>query len=307
MVGRRTSSLQTGSRSKYIGGLKVFDYINYVILIIIAAACLVPIVHVAAISLSSNTAADSGRVLLLPVDFTLKSYEFVLKKPDFWVSMSVTVKRTVFTLIIGMLATILTAYPLSKEDNALKGRTAFAWFFFLTMLFSGGLIPEYMTIRQFGLLDSIWALVLPGSLNVFNMLILLSFFRQIPKELEEAAFIDGAGHWRILWQIYVPISKPALATLVLFSSVGSWNAWFDGIIYMNRPENYPLQTYLRNIVIDKDLSALSNLTELLETDMLSQRTMNAAQIFLAALPILMIYPFLQKYFVKGMVLGSVKG
>jgi putative aldouronate transport system permease protein len=170
---------------------------------------------------------------------------------------------------------------------------------------SSGLIPWYIAIKNIGLIDSIWALVLPGAVNVFNVVLLLNFFRNLPKELEEAAFIDGAGHWRSLWNIYVPLSAPSLATLTLFTVVWHWNAWFDGLILMNSPDHYPLQSYLRTVVIDMDsmFRSTQDLTDLAE---ISDRTSKAAQIFLGTLPILLVYPFLQRYFIKGITLGSVK-
>ena len=195
---------------------------------------------------------------------------------------------------------------MSKEKNSFGSRDVYVWFFIITMLFSGGLIPWYMTIKYLGLLDSIWALILPGAVQIFSIIILMNFFRQLPKEIEEAAFIDGASHWINLWKIYVPLSTPALATLTLFSVVGHWNSWFDGIILMNSQKNYPLQSYLQTVVIEANLR-LTTSTDLKTLALVDNKTSRSAQIFLATLPILCVYPFLQKYFMKGMVLGSVKG
>ena len=208
-----------------------------------------------------------------------------------------------------MTVVILAAYPLSKDNSRLKGRTAIVWFFMISILFTGGLIPLYMTVSQLGLIDNIFALVLPYSVQVFNIVLLLNFFRRVPKEIEEAAVIDGAGQWRILWQLYVPVSKTALATLVLFVTVFNWNSWFDGMIFMNHIDKYPLQTYLRTVVINNDLSSIlsKSVEEAKKMMELSQRTIITAQIFIGALPVLAVYPFLQKYFVKGMTIGSVKG
>jgi len=174
------------------------------------------------------------------------------------------------------------------------------------MLFSGGLIPTYLLINNLKLMDTIWSLVLPGGLPIFNMILMLNFFRQIPEEIEDAAYIDGAGHWRILWLIFVPVSTPAIATITLLCLVNHWNSWFDGLIYMNKIENYPLQSYLQTIIMRFDFSKLTP-TELKSLAKLNQRSIKAAQIWIACIPILMVYPFLQKYFVKGIVLGSVKG
>ena len=244
--------------SKDYKGRMLFSVFNYIILTGAALLCLRPLIHVAAVSFSSSSAAAANVVRLWPVSFTTQSYEFALKRAEFLRSMSVSVKRILLGGSINMFLTILTAYPLSKEVRDFKWRTVYAWIFFLTMLFSGGLIPSYMVVRSMKLLDTIWALVLPGALPIFNLILLLNFFRQLPRELEEAAFLDGAGHWITLWKIYVPTSLPALATIILFSVVGHWNSWFDGLIFMNSPNNYPLQSYLQTIVIQRDLSLVSS-------------------------------------------------
>jgi putative aldouronate transport system permease protein len=184
----------------------------------------------------------------------------------------------------------------------------YVWIFFITTLFSGGLIPSFILVKELKLQDTIWALVLPGAMPVFNAILLLNFFRGIPKELEDAAAIDGAGHWTILWKIFVPISLPALATIILFSVVGHWNSWFDGLIYMNRIEHYPLLSYLQTMLIGQgSLMRSMSKSEIQLYLKISDRTVKAAQIFISAIPVLMVYPFLQRYFVKGLVIGSVKG
>lgn len=205
-----------------------------------------------------------------------------------------------------MLLTILVAYPLSKTARIFPARKVYVWVFLFTMLFQGGLIPWYLTIKYTGLTDNILALVLPGAVPIYNIILLLNFFRQLPKEMEEAAFIDGAGHWTTLWRIFVPTSTAALATITLFSVVGHWNSWFDGIILMNRAEKYPLQSYLQTIVISQNFQIMgADSYKILKE--LSNKTITTAQIFIGAVPILMVYPFLQRYFTKGIVLGSVKG
>lgn len=287
-------------------GRKIFLILNNIFLLIASLVCLLPIIHVAALSFSSNSAATAGLVRMWPVDFTLSSYNYVFKRVDFWKAMVVSLKRIVLGGGLNMILTIVVAYPLSKEKNKFRWRSVYVWLFFITMLFNGGLIPTYMVIRNTGLIDTIWSLTLPGAVPVFNVILLLNFFRQVPKELEEAAFIDGAGHWTTLWKIYVPTSVPALATLTLFTLVYHWNSWFDGLIYMNRPEHYPLQSYLQTVVIQRDLSLVGE-DEWKTLSKISDRTVKSAQIFLGALPILTVYPFLQRYFVKGIVLGSVKG
>jgi putative aldouronate transport system permease protein len=269
---------------------------------------LFPILNVLAVSFSSSSAADSGQIVLWPVEFTLKSYSFVLQGGEFNTAFLNSVYRVILGVPISVIITILIAYPLSKETHSFPQRTVYAWIFVFTMLFNGGMIPTFLVVKEFHLLDTIWALVLPSSVQVFNIVLMLNFFRGIPKELEEAALIDGAGHWRTLWSVYLPISMPSLATITLFTLVMHWNSWFDGMIYMNNADHYPLATYLQSIL---DLTTIpqNNLTleQALMLKSVSSRTARAAQIFVAALPILLIYPFLQKYFVKGLVLGSVKG
>jgi putative aldouronate transport system permease protein len=280
---------------------------TYTALIALALLCLFPLLHVLALSLSSANAAAAGKVVLWPVDFTTKAYEFALDRPEFARSFWVSIKRVVLGTVVNMVLTVLVAYPLSKENSAFRWRTVYVWIFVLTMLFSGGLIPLYMIVRETHLLNSIWALVLPNAVPVFNVVLLLNFFRALPRELEESALIDGAGHWTILWQIYLPLSKPALATLTLFTVVFHWNSWFDGLIFMNSPANYPLQSYLQTL-LQIDLFSVSGTgMDQRMLQLVSDQTLRAAQIFLAAIPILIIYPFLQRYFVKGIMLGSVKG
>ncbi|WP_424768045.1 carbohydrate ABC transporter permease [Paenibacillus sp. sgz302251] len=288
---------------------KRFDWfaaVNTTFLILVALLCVLPLIHIIAVSFSSSTAAAAGYVKLWPVDFTLASYEFTGGREGFWSSMLVSLKRIAIGTPLNLLLTIMIAYPLSKESKNFRFRLVYAWIFFMTMLFNGGLIPWYVTIKELGLLNSIWALVLPGAVPVFSIVLLLNFFREVPKELEESAVIDGASQWTTLWRIYVPISKPAIATLALFSMVDHWNSWFDGLILMGNPVNYPLQSYIQTIVIQQNFSSMSR-EDILNMAMISDRTLRASQIFLGSLPILAAYPFLQKYFVKGIVLGSVKG
>jgi putative aldouronate transport system permease protein len=288
-----------------------FDVVNGFLLTATGVLCLLPFLHIIAVSFSAGSEVSAGRVAFWPSGFTLASYEAVLKRSEFWTAMMVSVVRVILGLGVSTLMTVLAAYPLSKPRARFRRRGVYVWVIFITMLFSGGLIPTYMLIYQLGMLDTIWALVLPAPFGVpvFNVLILLNFFRTIPVEMEEAARIDGAGSWRTLFRIYLPMSLPAMATLALFVAVGHWNSWFDGMIFMQRPARYPLQTFLRTVVTMPDVSYMTNLTieKARELMRISDRTAKSAQIFIAAIPILCVYPFLQRYFVKGIVLGSVKG
>lgn len=279
----------------------------YVFLTLVSISCLIPIVNQLAISFSSSSAVASGKVFLLPKEFTTESYRYMAEKPAFFRSLIISLKRIGLAIPINMILTILAAYPLSRQDREFKARKYYVWYYVLPMMFSGGLIPTYMVVRNTGLIDSIWALVLPYSINVFHCILTVNFFRGIPKEMEEAALIDGAGHIRLLRSIILPVSAPVLATIALFYIVNHWNSWFDGLIYMNNPENYPLQTYLQTMVVSKNLMTMESLRDVRQISNISDRTGKAAQVFLAALPILMVYPFLQKYFTAGIVMGSVKG
>jgi putative aldouronate transport system permease protein len=282
------------------------NLVNLVVLALLALLCLFPIVHTLALSLSSATAAGSGRVTIWPVDFTVQSYQFVLENPAFIKSFSVSLLRVLVGTPINMILTVLVAYPLSRSISEFRMRNFFAWFFLITVLFSGGLIPWYMVIRQTGLIDSFWALIIPGALPVFNVILVANSFRSIPKELEEAAAMDGAGHWTILFRVLLPLSLPILATVTLFVAVGHWNSWFDGLILMNSPDKYPLQSYLQTVVVNPDPRMLTE-RDLALLQIISNRTTRAAQIFIAMIPILVIYPFLQRYFTTGIKLGSIKG
>ncbi|MBT2761309.1 carbohydrate ABC transporter permease [Paenibacillus sp. ISL-20] len=286
-------------------GRRAFLVCNLVFLAFISFLCLMPIIHILAISFSSGSAAAAGKVSLWPVEFTTAAYDNVFGKPEYLRAFGVSIQRVFIGTALSMLLTIVTAYPLSKDRNTFRLRTVYAWIFVFTILFNGGLIPTYLTIKNLGLIDTLGALVLPMAINVFNVILLLNFYRNLPRELEDASRIDGAGHFATLWKIYVPLSLPALATTGLFTMVGHWNSWFDGMLYMNHPENYPLQTFLQTVIIKMDFRFLKseNVELMLQ---LSDRTSRAAQIFVAAFPILIVYPFLQRFFIKGIVMGSVK-
>lgn len=287
-------------------GVKTFRVFNVIILSLVGASCLFPFLHILALSFSDNVATMSGEVTFLPVNFTTDAYQYVLEQSAFWRAFLITIERVLLGGGLGLLLTILLAYPLSKPSSRFRFRSAYVWFFFITMLFGGGLVPTYVLISGLQLRNTIWALVLPGAVNVYNILIMLNFYRQLPDELEEAAFMDGAGHFRTLLQVYIPCSIPAIATIALFTIVAHWNAWFDGLIYMSKAENYPLQSYLQTIVTKLDFQNMSS-TELQRLNALNQRSIKSSQMIVAMVPILVLYPFLQKYFVTGMTLGSVKG
>ncbi|QHT59158.1 carbohydrate ABC transporter permease [Paenibacillus lycopersici] len=282
----------------------VFTVSNTIFLTLLGLLCILPLIHVLAVSFSSRAAATANIVNFWPVGFTSDAYAKTLGNHAFLKAMWIGGERTILGTVISMLVVTMAAYSLSKSSLRFPGRQLYTWIFVFTMLFSGGLIPGYIVVSKLHMIDTIWSLVLPGAVSVWNMILMLNFFRTLPPELEEAALIDGAGHLRVLWSVYLPVSMPSIATLSLFCMVGSWNSWFDGMIYMSKPSGYPLATYLHSMIVSDNLSRVGVSADQVQN--FSSRTVKAAQIFIGALPILMVYPFLQKYFVKGIVLGSVK-
>jgi putative aldouronate transport system permease protein len=292
---------------------RAFLAANTLFLTLAAAICLFPMIHLLALSFSSARAAAAGRVSLFPIEFTLSSYRYVAQKSEFWRSFAVSLQRIAIALPLTLIITVLAAYPLSKNKQRFHARPYYTYFFLVPMLFSGGLIPLYLVIRQVGLIDRLLGLILPQTVVVFYCILLMNFFRDMPKEIEEAAIVDGAGPIGTLVRVILPLATPPIATIALFIIVGHWNEWFMAIIIMNTPEKYPLQTYLQSVIAPgaaelavSSQSAMSP-AELARMREISDRTFKSAQIFVAMIPVLMIYPFLQKYFTKGLVLGSVKG
>lgn len=270
--------------------------------------CVLPFVHLLALSFSSSTAVAAGAVGLWPVDFNTKSYEFAIQGGKFFRALFVSFKRVALGVPLNLFLIVITAYPLSKSKEKVTGRNLYMLFFAITMFISGGMIPRYLVVTKLGLLNSIWALILPGVLSVYNMVIMMNFMRGLPEEIEEAAFIDGAGPFQALFLVQLPLLKPGLATIGLFSIVSHWNAWFDGMIYMNDTAKYPLQSYLHTLLRSfEEMMQISSGDYVQLLSMMNARTGRSAQLFLGALPIMIVYPFLQKYFTKGLVIGSVKG
>ena len=280
---------------------KVFVVINTLFLIIVALSCILPLINLFAVSLSSKAAANSGQVTFWPIDFTTLAYEKTFANKNFVRSMFIALARTATGTLLGMLVITPAGYALSKE---FRGRTALMWFFVFTMLFGGGLIPSYMVNTSIGLKNNFLVYIIPGAFSCYNMILIMNFFRTIPKALEEAAFIDGASFFTVFRKIYLPLSKAGLATVALFIMVGHWNEWFTGILYMSDTKNYPLASFLQVIVTQNNRQDLA--LDPTTANALSERTIKAAQVFIGALPILCVYPFLQKYFVKGIVVGAVK-
>lgn len=269
--------------------------------------CLIPILNSLALSLSDKAIVEAGSVFLVPRKINLTSYDIILEDRQFFRSFLVSIERVALGGIINFVITLLMAYPLSKDRSVFRAREVYLYLLLVTMLFSGGLIPIYMVVNAVGIMDTIWALVLPGAVPVFNVIIMMNFFRQVPKELEEAATIDGARHATILVKVYLPLSVPSVATVTLFSMVAHWNSFFDGLIYMNSPRDYPLQTYIQTLVLGQHDFTRLTVEEIKRISQTSSKTLNNAKIIVSMIPMVMVYPFLQRYFVKGLVLGSVKG
>ena len=280
---------------------KIFVVCNTVFLVTVALLCLLPLVNLFALSLSGKAAANSGAVTFWPIDFTLMAYEKTLQNSNFIRSIFISFARTAIGTLFSMFVITTAGYALSKE---FRGRTALMWFFVFTMLFSGGLIPGYLLNTSLGLKNNFLVYIIPGAFSCYNLILIMNFFKSIPKALEEAALIDGANFFTVLWKIFLPLSKAGLATVALFIMVGNWNEWFTGILYMSDTKNYPLASFLQVIVVQGNQQDLA--LDPASAAAMSERTIKAAQVFIGALPILLEYPFLQKYFVTGLVMGAVK-
>ena len=283
---------------------KLMDTVVWLIVILMTLCCLLPLLNTLAISFSNNSAVIANQVGILPVGFTLSSYKKLLEDNQFWRSAWISVLREVLGTGLNMLMMILLAYPLSRSKNRFASRDIYMKLVIFAMLFNGGLIPGYIIVSKLHLLNTIWALVLPGAVPVFNVILLMNFMKGLPEALEEAAVIDGASEWTILTRVVLPISKPGLATVALFCIVNHWNDYFQGLIYMRTPSKYPLQTYIQQLTID--VSQITDPQQLIYFMTISTRTLNAAKIVVATVPLLVIYPFLQRYFVTGIVIGAVK-
>ena len=296
------------NRKKTSMGRKVFLAVDVIVILLLCLICMVPLLNLLAYSFSASQPIIENKVFLWPKEFTLKAYQYVLESKEFWSSVSVSVKRVLLGVPLNTLLTILVAYPLSKDERQFKARKYYVAYMLTVMLFNGGLMPTYFIVSKTKLIDTVWALIIPGAVPIFNCIVLMNFFRGIPSELEESAKLDGASQWQILWRIFIPISKPSLATIILFSLINHWNSWFDGLIYSNHTTNYPLQSYLQTLVTSTteilaqgDVKAIAKLVDINDTNM------KAAQIFISVIPLMLIYPFLQKYFTTGLTMGSVKG
>ncbi|WP_344076335.1 carbohydrate ABC transporter permease [Luedemannella helvata] len=282
---------------------RAFQVANAVILMGVVVVTLFPFVNIVARSFSGERYVRSGEVNLLPKGFNLTTYETVMSDPMFWTNYRNTVVYTVVATAIAMVLTTCYAYVLSKKH--IKGRGLLVGIAVFTMFFNGGLIPNYVLVSGLGLRNTIWAIVLPNAISVFNLLVMKAFFESLPEELEEAAAVDGLNTYGTLARIVLPLSKAVLATMILFYAVTYWNSWFSAFLYMDRSELFPVTVYLRNLIAGAtsgtDQSASS------DTSLQVAANIKAVTIVLTCLPIMLVYPFIQRYFVRGVMLGAVKG
>ncbi|MFS0725485.1 carbohydrate ABC transporter permease [Paenibacillus sp. 1P07SE] len=284
-------------------GERLFAVFNYTFFILMSIITILPFVNLIAKSFSSEEAVIAGRVGLLPIGFQWGTYQYVLQDNMFLNALKISIILTVVGTTLSLLLTTITAYPLSKPR--LRGRKGLLLMFIFTMLFSGGLIPTYLLMQNLGLVNTLPVLFLPAMVNVFNMLIIKNYFEGLPDALEESAKLDGAGNFRILLMIILPLSTPVLATIGLFFAVAFWNDYFASMIYITNPALKPLQLYLKELFVSSTGDFLKdNVDAALNT---TPQSIQASSILLATVPILLVYPFLQKYFVKGVLVGSVKG
>ena len=282
-------------------GDRIFKILVYLLLVLSALAVVIPMLYVIMTSFAPQSDYYTRGFFLIPSEFTLDAYKYLLNNPGFISALQSSVIITVAGTSINIVLTSLMAYGLSV--HWIKGRSTINFLVLFTMLFSGGLIPTYLVVKELGLIDTYWAIWLPAALTPFNVIVMRSFFGSIPYELKESARIDGCGEWRLFGSIILPLAKPAIATFTLFYMVGNWNTYFSAIIYFNDSSKWPLQVFLRQMLIIND-EQIGQIAEPVFTYTPSARM---AAILITALPLLIIYPFLQKHFAQGMLLGSVKG
>ena len=285
-------------------GEKIFGVFNVIFLAVIAMLCLYPFLYTVSISFSSAAEASRDGLHLYPRDISLTSYKMVLTNPNIVTGYINSIIRTVLGTLLTVTASCIAAYPLSRRE--MPHRALITFIIVFTMLFGGGMVPGYLLIKNLGFINTIWALVIPGMLGAFNIIIVKNFFQSLPESLVESARMDGAGEWRILFHIFIPLSKPVLATVALWSAVGHWNAWFDALLYITDDRKQVLQTFLQRIVIESGTQMME--LGITDTSVLqfTGETIKAATIIVTILPIICVYPFVQKYFVKGIMLGGVK-
>lgn len=282
---------------------KVFETVVHIVMICVVLLTLLPVIHVISISFSSAAAISRGDVGLWPVEFSVSAYTAIFKSGNVPRSFLNSVYYTALGTAINMLLTTMMAYPLSR--TYLTFRKFYNVLVLITMFFSGGLIPTFLTVKNLGLYNTVWAIVLPGAISTWNLIIMRTFFMGLPAELEESAQLDGANDFTIFARIILPLSKASIATIALFYGVGHWNNWFSGMIYFKNSKSYPLQTILRSIVINSEVSDEITVDEVINS--ISAEGIKYSTLVVSMVPMMAVYPFIQKYFVKGVMIGSLKG
>ncbi|MDR1092542.1 MAG: carbohydrate ABC transporter permease [Clostridiales bacterium] len=282
-------------------GRIAFQIVNYALLGALALSCFLPVVHMLAVSLSDKIYAEPKLVGLIPKGFTLGAYRTLFAGRTFSHALLVSVIRTLAGTAANVVLTVLLAYPLSKNSREFPFRAVYMTLCLIVMVFNAGLVPNYLFLNGLGLFDTVWVLILPGAAPVFSAVLMMNFMRALPKDIEEAAMIDGAGYFRMLAAVVAPLSLPSIATVSLFAFVGHWNSWFDGLLYNRSMDHYPLQTYLQVVLTARAPSNIDSAATQVG------QNLKAAQIFIAMVPLLLVYPFAQRFFVTGITMGSVKG
>jgi putative aldouronate transport system permease protein len=284
---------------------KIFDAVVNTLAALILVVVLYPLIFIVSASFSDPAMVLNGEVLLLPKHITLEAYKNVLQNDQIWNGYGNTILYTFVGTVINLIMTTLAAYPLSRPD--LPGRGGIMFFVTLTMFFSGGLIPSYLLVKNLGMVDTMWALIIPGAIATYNLIVMRSYFQtSIPWEIQEAAHIDGCSNWKLLTHVILPLSKPILAVMVLFYAVGHWNSYFNALIYIRSKDLYPLQLVLREVLLVSQTDAVDSNVGM-ESKVLLAESIKYVVIIISSLPVLVMYPFVQRHFVKGVMIGSLKG
>ncbi|TBL78243.1 carbohydrate ABC transporter permease [Paenibacillus thalictri] len=289
---------------KISAGQQTFNAFNLLFLSLLSLIMILPFLNVLAQSLSDSTAIVAGKVVFTPVNFTWINYQYVFGDASIWRSFSVTVYITIVGTIINLLATASLAYPVSRQEYA--GRKYIVIFVLITMVFSAPLIPNFILMKWLHLTNSLWALLIPGAISAFNFFVMRSFFMQLPNEIIDSGRMDGCSEMRMIWSIVLPLSKPVMASLGIFYAVGHWNTYMNALYYINKPALWPLQVKLRQLIMTDDISVDPSSSQFSALAHMDPEGIKMATIIVATIPIVIIYPFLQKHFVKGMMIGSIK-
>ena len=288
-------------------GRKAFIVFNYIMLSFAALICLYPLWYTLCLSLSEKAATSAGMVTFYPIGLNWVSYQEIMKDSTFFTAFRISLERVLIGIPVNLIVITMMAYPLSRTSHEFRSRNVLMWIVVFCMLFHCGTIPWYIFMKNYGMIDNIWGLILSGGYPVYYTILMMNFFRNFSKEVEEAAIVDGAGKWRLLFQIVIPCSVPVIATITLFVGVGYWNEYFQGLVLSTTDSHYPLQTYIRQIVVSIPMGTQISQEEMIRLSRLSNKSLDAAKVFITIIPMLVVYPFIQRYFVTGIMIGAVKG